>query len=123
MINDNFLNGMASLAGGQSYTLPSHLAFGSTTGTLTSADLITSGEFDRNAVSTPVVATNVVKFIGSRSSVEGDNNYINVIGFHNSGTAYSSGNLQTNFLVPSLLHTTSFDIEVEFWISFNRSTA
>lgn len=121
MINDNFLLGMAKLAGGQSYTIPSHLAFGSTTGTLTSADLVTSGEFDRNALSTPDVATNVVKYIGSRSSVEGDNTYINVIGLHNTSTPYSSGDLQANFLVPSLLHTTSFDIEVEFWVSFNRS--
>ena len=122
MINDNYLIGMANLAGNLPYSIPAYLAVGSTTGVLTSGDLVTSGEFDRNACSSPVVSTNVVKYIGSRTSVEAGNEYINVVGFHNSSVPFSSGNLQVNFLVPSLLHASTFDIEIEAWISFNRGT-
>lgn len=122
MINDNYLNGMAKLASGESYTIPSHLAFGSTTGTLSSADLITSGEFDRNSLDDQASATNVAKYFGSRSSAEANNEYINILSFTNSDTLRGSGDIQANFLVSSLLHTTSFDIEVEMWVSFNRST-
>lgn len=121
MINDNYLNGMAKLAVGEAYTIPSHLAFGSTTGTITSADLVTSGEFDRNALDSDSQSTNVAKYIGSRSSATAGNEYINVISFVNSSTLRGSGDIQSNFLISSLLHTTSFDVEVEWWVSFNRS--
>lgn len=120
MINDNILNGVAQLLSGGSYTIPSYLAFGSTTGTLTAQDIVTSGEFDRNALDSDSASANVVKYIGKRLSTEANNEYVNVIGLHNASTLASSGNLQANFLVPSLLHTTSFDINVEFWFSIER---
>jgi hypothetical protein len=121
MINDNYLNGMAKLAAGQSYVIPSYLAIGSTTGTITASDTQTSGEFDRNVLDTPVVSTNVVKYIGSRTSAEASNEYVNVVSFVNVSTLRGTGDIQANFLIPSLLHTTAFDIEFELWVSFNRS--
>lgn len=122
MLNDNFLNGMASLAAGESYTIISHLAFGSTTGTVTATDTITSGEFDRNAIDSTDAVGNVVKYIGSRSSAEANGStYINVVGWHNSATLASSGNVQANFILPSLLQTTSFDLELELWVGFERA--
>lgn len=120
MINDNYLEGLAKLMTGEAYTIPSHLAFGSTTGTLSATDLITSGEFDRNALSNLERSDNVARFIGSRSSAEANNEVIRVVGFHNSASLASSGNLQANFLVSSLIHTTDFDVEVELWVRHIR---
>lgn len=120
MINDNYLNGVALKMANGSYTIPSHLAFGSTTGTLTAADIITSGEFDRNPLSTIEANSNIVKYIGNRLSVEASNEIINVIGLHNASGLASTGNVQANMLLPALVHTTAFDINVEFWFTFNR---
>lgn len=121
MINDNLLNGVASLLAGGSYTIPSNLAFGSTSGVLTAQDVITSGEFDRNTLSTYSSTNNLVKFIGSRLSTEANNQVVNIISLTNSNTLGGSSDIQASFLVPSLIHTTSFDINVEFWININRS--
>lgn len=120
MINDNYLNGAATLMAGGGYNVISYVAFGSTTGTITSADLITSGEFDRNAIVSATPTGNTVLYLANRNSTEGDNHYINVIGWHNEAVLASSGNLQANFLVASLLHTTAFDIECELSVTFNR---
>lgn len=120
MINDNFLAGAAKLMVGESYTIPSYMAFGSSTGTLTSADTKTSGEFDRNALDSKSSTNATSKFVGSRSSVEALNETVQLIGLHNAATLYSSGNLQVNTLIASLIHTTSFDISAEFWVTFSR---
>jgi hypothetical protein len=120
MINDNFLTGAAKLMAGESYTIPSYMAFGSTFGTLTATDLITSGEFDRNILDSKSTTGATVKFVGGRTGVEANNERVQVIGLHNSSTIYSSGNLQANTLIASLTHTTSFDISAEFWITFER---
>ena len=121
MINDNILNGIAAKLAGGSYTIPSHLAFGSTSGTLTVNDIITSGEFDRNALSSVTNTTNVVKFIGARLSTEANNETTNIISLVNSGTLRGSGDIQVNFLIPSLIHTTSYDMNIEVWLTINRA--
>ena len=120
MINDNMLSGVAALLVGSSYTIPAYLAFGSTTGTLAAADTITSGEFSRTALTSTAQSVAIAKFIGSRSSASANNEYINMVGLHNAATLRSSGNLQGAFLVASLLHTTAFDVGVEFWIEATR---
>jgi hypothetical protein len=116
MINNNLLNGIASLLGAEAYTLPSHLAIGSTTGILSAADTVTSGEFDRNALDSDVVTNNLIKFVGRRLSTEANNEVVNIISLVNSNTLFGTGDIQAAFLVPSLVHTTNFDIDVEFWI-------
>ena len=120
MINNRFLNGVASLSVGASFTIPSYLAFGSTTGVLTADDAVTSGEFDRNVLDTLTSVDNVAKFIGTRSSAEASDEIFRVAGLHNSSTLASSDNLQANFLVGSLVHTTDFAIQTEFWFKFIR---
>jgi len=121
MINNNYLNGLASLMASESYTVVSHLAFGSTTGTLTATDTVTSGEFDRNAISSKAATGNTVKYIGSRDSTEAGNEYINVTSFVNSSTVSGSNDIQTNMLVSSLLHTSDFTVEIETWIKHVRA--
>ena len=120
MIYNNYLNGVAIKMTGGSYTIPSHMAFGSTTGTLTATDIVTSGEFDRNALDSATQVDYVAKFVGRRLSTEANSEVINVAGLHNTSTLASSGNLQTNMLIASLVHTTDFDVEVEFWVKHER---
>lgn len=121
MINDRLLNGIATYLGlGTGFSIPSHLAFGSIPGTLTSADVVTSGEFDRNSIDSASVTLNQVKFSGARVSTEAGNEYVNVISLTNGSTLGGSSDIMVNFLVPSLLHTTSFDINVDVWLTINR---
>jgi hypothetical protein len=120
MINDNFLYGAAKLMAGESYTIPSHMAFGSTFGTLTANDISTSGEFDRNALDSLSTTNNIVKFVGRRLSTEASDETIQLVGLHNASGLASTGNLQANVLLSSLIHTTDFDLEVEFWMQFER---
>jgi hypothetical protein len=120
MINDNLLNGVATLLSGGSFTIPSYLAFGSTTGTLTATDIITSGEFDRNALSSDSNTTNTVTYIGSRLGSEASSQTINIISLVNSSTANGSNDIISNFLLPSVIHTTSFDINVEVTYTITR---
>jgi len=120
MINNNYLMGLAQLMNGESYTIPSYLAFGSTTGTLTAADTVTSGEFDRNILSSTPRSGTVAKFVGSRSAAEANSEVVNVVSLVNASGLGGSGDVQSNFLVASLIHTTSFDVDVEFWVEHKR---
>lgn len=121
MINNLLLYIAADkLIGGTTYNIPAYMAFGSTTGTLTAADTVTSGEFDRNALTSTSRTDNIAKYSCTRTSTEANNEYINVVGLHNSSGLASSGNLVANMLVASLLHTTAFDVDIEFWISVSR---
>jgi hypothetical protein len=120
MINDNLLNGVATLLAGGSFSIPSYLAFGSTTGTLTATDVITSGEFDRNALTSDSNTTNTVTYIGSRLAVEANSEAINILSLVNSSTVSGSNDIMSNFLLPSLIHTTSFDISIEVTYTITR---
>lgn len=120
MINDNILNGIASLLAGSTFTLPSYLAFGSTTGTLTATDVITSGEFDRNVLTNDFSTTNTVTYIGNRLGVEAASETINIISLVNSSTLAGSNDIISNFLLPAVIHTTSFDINIEITYTITR---
>lgn len=120
MINDNLLNGLATYLSGGSLTIPSYLAFGSTYINVNAGDIVTSGEFDRNALDSDSVTSNTVKFYGSRGSGEANNEVITNIALVNSSTLRGSSDIQANALIGSLIHTTSFDVGVEFWITFSR---
>lgn len=120
MINDRYLEDVAKLLAGESGVIPSHLAFGSTTGIITATDIETSGEFDRNVLDTTSRTINLVKYIGTRTSAEASDELIRTVGLHNDSTLASSDNLQANFLLGSLIHSTDFAVQVEFWMKFIR---
>ena len=105
MINNNMLNGVARAISGSSYTIPSYLAFGSTTGTVSAADTVCSGEFDRNALTSTTRSNSLVKYVSSRLSTEAAGQTINNLCLVNSSTLGSSGNIQANVLIASLVHT------------------
>lgn len=121
MINDNYLDGLAKLMTGESYDIPSHMAFGSTTGTLTANDVVTSGEFDRNAIDSANSTNNIAKIIGRRISSEAGSETIRLVSLTNSSTVSGSNDIQGNFLTSSIIHTTDFDFEVEFWFKHERA--
>lgn len=116
MINDEFPIGIAKLLAGESFTIPSHLAFGSTSFTPASGDTYLPGEFDRNAVSVSRVS-NQVKFVGSRTSSENNNETLYNTALVNSSVLASSNNIMADNVFASLLLTTDFDTEIEYWFT------
>jgi len=119
MINNNFLEGLAKMLNGESYTVPNYMAFGSTLITPTSADTSVAGEFDRNAT-TSSRSTYTVKFVGSRTAAEANNETLYNTALVNSSVLYSSGNVQANTVIASIIHSSTFDIDVEYWFTINR---
>jgi hypothetical protein len=113
MINNNMLYGIADLCVGNAVTIPSYLAIGSTGGTLTSNDIITSGEFQRIPV-TKTRSGTVIQWAATALASSATSNLINVIGLMNSS---SGGNLWANTLMPSLLQTSNYDIDFEIWVN------
>lgn len=121
MINDNMLYMAAQrLAGSTTIPLPSYLAFGSSTGTLTASDVITSGEFDRNALTSITPNLSTVTYSGTRSAAEANNERLFLVSLVNSGTAYGSSDIISNFLMSSMIHTTSFDLNFELVYTVSR---
>lgn len=119
MINDNLLIGIAQKLNNEAFTLPSYLAFGSTLITPSNTDTSVAGEFDRNAV-TSSRSTNTIKYSGSRLATEASNEVIYNTALVNSGTLRSSGNIMANTVIASLVHSTNFDIDIEYWFTINR---
>lgn len=119
MINNNFLEGIAKLLNNESYTLPIAIAFGSTSIVTGASDTIVSGEFSREE-STSTRNTNTIKFVATRVAGDATGETLYNTALVNSSTLYSSDNIQANVCIPSILHTSDFDIDIEYWITINR---
>ena len=118
VFTDTGLIELAKALNGESNTIPSHVAFSSTVITPDTADTSIPGELDRSATSGTRV-TNQVTFnalrSGATASSTGD--YINTLGLF---TSTSGGNLYAEALVPSVLHTTTFDLEIDWKVTIER---
>ena len=119
MINDQFLVGIAKLLNAESFTLPSYMAFGSTNIVVSATDTSIAGEFDRNPV-TSTRSTNLIKFTGSRLATEANNQIIYNTALVNSSTMYAGSTIMANTVIASFIHTTDFDIDVEYWFTIER---
>lgn len=120
MIHNEFLNGIPGLVAGNSVDIPSHLAFSSEDIEPQFTDNTLSGEIgSRNSLNTATVSDNTVTFNGFRPSTapDADGDYLNSLGLF---TAATDGNLWATALTASLLHETSFNIEVNHTVRFNR---
>jgi hypothetical protein len=115
MITNSMLNEIATSFS----SVPTHLVVGSEGVTVLASDVILTGEFERIGLDSNAVDGATVKFYGSRSSVVANNDLINNLGLVKSGSLGSS-DLLVGSLITSLLHTTSFDLGVEFWFTFSR---
>lgn len=122
MIMDTFLNNIAKWINGESASIISHTAYTSTviTPATTDTSVQFSGEYDRTTAS-GTRNLNEVSFNSVRSgaiaSSGGDT--INTVGLFNAGTG---AELLAEATVPSLLHTTDFDVESDWVITIQRKS-
>ena len=112
MINNNMIYGVGDLLIGNPVTIPSYMTLGSVSDTLTANDLITSGELSRQILGSKTRTGNVVKYTSNFLSSSSPSVAINSVGLFNSSVG---GNLWSNMLMASLLQTTSYDLDLEFW--------
>lgn len=117
MITNNFLNEVSKAINGESYVSPGVIGFSSTTKTLSPTDTSLGGELDYGSAAGTRV-TNVTTFNALRSGaavgVGGDR--INSLGLLNTST----GTLLAEALVPSVLHTSTYDLDVSWKIIVER---
>lgn len=115
MITNEGLNSMATAYG----SIPTHLVVGSSDVEIVATDNFMTGEFERIELDSYDVVDNTVKFYGKRLGVIASDDVITNFGLVRSGTLGTS-DLESANLISSLIHSTDFDIEVEFWYTFNR---
>lgn len=119
MINDNFLTALAKLMNSESASMPSYLAYGSSTMVVeTDSSSLVDEYNNRDAVSGSRSGT-VVTFNGLRSgSVVGSaGDTLYTVGLYDS---VSGGNLMSAVLTSSILHTSSFDIDIDWQFTIKR---
>ena len=121
MLTDNFLVDIAKYLNGESSELITHLALSSTAITPSATDTSIPGQLgSRISVSNsrsstlPTVTFNGIRS-GAVASTSGD--YLNLGALF---TASSSGTLMAEALIPSVLHTTDYDFEVDWSITVGR---
>lgn len=118
MITDTFLYEIAKKINGESSTSPNYIDFSSTAITPDVADTSLPGVIAGGGTATQTRYLNTVTFnkirSGAVASSTGD--YINALGLSLNG-----GNLFAEALVPSILHTSSYDLEADWDITVNRS--
>lgn len=116
MITNKGLNNMAVAYS----SVPGYLVVGSGGGVVSNTSVVLSGEFDRIALDSLDVMDNTVRFYGSRSGVVANDDLVTNLGLTVSGVLGTS-DLEAGNLLGSLIHSSDFDIGVEFWFTFNRS--
>jgi hypothetical protein len=120
MITDTFLQRIAGLINGESVAIPAYGAFSSTVlsadATRTSLpDELDATRLDLTKTRTGTTTTYTFLRSGSVASSSGD--YINTMALIDSATG---GYVLSDLAVPSLLHTTSFDVEVDWKVQVRR---
>lgn len=115
MINNDMLYGIGDLLIGNNVTIPSHMTLGSVSDTLSSGDIITSGEFKRQAFTSTTRIGNIVKYATLFTGATASSLAINSVGLFNSSVG---GDLWANMLMSSILQTSAFDIDIEMWFQF-----
>ena len=120
MIVDTFLNNIAGFINGESTLIPAYAVFSSDTITAAATDTSLPSELDDPRLSitkSRSANTTSYSFVRSGSSVSAGGDYLNSMALIDSITG---GNIMTEALVANLLHTTDFDVEVDWKISVER---
>jgi len=119
MITNVFLSEVAKALAGDSYVVPSYMAFGSTVITPLASATTLTGAFGARNILTDGVATNVITWSGIRSGAlsasAGDT--LNGIAFFSASVV---GSLLSVNTLSSIIHTTAFDIAVDYALTVNR---
>jgi hypothetical protein len=120
MITDVFLVDIAKAFNGESFTIPTHSNFCTSTVTLSPTDTSLPGEVGARPSLSASRTSNEVTWSGIRTgaivSTSGETLYSTGV-----LSASSSGDLFMAVTLPGLLHTTDYDIEVSWTTTFDRS--
>lgn len=121
VLTDTFLTQVAKALANESYTVSSHLAV--TTATDFSAD-VTATDIGTEIGSREAVATTRVDNVTTYSATRSGASVVGASGDTLTGvglfSASSGGDLEMLVPLPSLSHTTGFDIEFDFQITAGR---
>lgn len=120
MITDYYLNEIAKALQGSTYVYPTYLAFGTTVLTLSTTDSSLVGESGTRIALSSSRSNSAVTYSGTRLASQVPTSsgiYLNGLGLLSSSTA---GTLLTEFVLSSVLHTTSYDIQVDSLVTVGR---
>ena len=118
MITDTFLNRIAGWINGESGDSPSNIAFSSSVITPDGTETSLPSEYGRSSADgTRILSETTYNGLRSGAIASSTGDYINSLGLL---TASTGGDLLVEALVPSVLHTTSFDFEVDWTITVDR---
>lgn len=118
MISDHFLEQIAAAINGESYDTPAYMAFSSSVITPDATATSLPTEIGRDATTNSRV-TNIVTFSATKSgaTVGAGGDRINSLGLVDTSTG---GTLFAQALVPSVLHTSTYDLEVNWKVKVER---
>lgn len=120
MITNNYLTEIAKAMASESYVVPTYMAFGSTVLTPNAASTSLTGEQDARTALTDSRSSNVVTFSGIRTGalVSGSSDTLNSIAMFSASTG---GTMLSENSLASIIHTTAFDVAVDFQITVSRA--
>lgn len=120
MITNTFLDRIAGLLNGESVLIPAYAAFSSDVITATTVMTSLPSELDDPRLSvgkTRSGTTVTYSFIRSGAVVGSSGDYLNAMALIDSLTG---GYVLSAVTVPSLLHTSAFDVEVDWKVTVRR---
>lgn len=120
VVLNNMLNEMAQALAGSSYVLPSYLAFGSDTLSISVSDSAITGEIGSRSATTNSTASASVTFNAIRTGASVASSAGESLNAAYLISASSGGTLLSELTLPSLLHTTNFDIDTDWSFTFQR---
>lgn len=120
MITDNMLTEMAKALAGESFVVPSHAAWATSSNPIVaSMTTITSEVGSRTSVSDVRTGT-TVEFSGIRTGASvpvAAGQQLFTVGLYSAAT---SGTLLSAVALPGITHTTTFDIDLDYSFTINR---
>jgi len=120
MITDTFLQRIAGLINGESVLVPSYAAFSSDVITASGTDTSLPSELDSprlNITNSRSNNTTTYSFTRSGALANSSGDYLNAMAIIDSATG---GYVLSEATIPNFLHTTAFDINVNWKVSVER---
>jgi len=120
VVLNNMLDEVAKAIASDSYVMPSYLAFGSDVLTIAVSDSSITGEIGSRSAFTDSPAGATVTFNAIRTGAvvaSSDGEYLNAA---YAISASTGGTLLSELTLPSLLHTTNFDIDTDWSFTVQR---
>lgn len=120
MINDNFLTEMSKALASESYDVPAYAAWGSTVLTVSATSTSLSGEYGARSALSDSRDGIEVAFSGLRTGASVSSSSGDVLNGISLNSASSGGTHLSEVLLSSIIHTTGFDITVDWRITTIR---